>query len=112
MLYGIGMGSRRSMITIATDAETKDRVRRYAEAAGVDVTTYVSSAIGAAMQRDDLVARAFAPLDAAIEEAEARDDELPWPPAGEPAPSQAERESLDRALNDFFQDSHGHQGAA
>jgi len=90
------------MITIAVDAETKERIRAHAEAAGVDLSTYVSAAIGAAMAHDDRVARAFAPLDALIDEAEERDTQLPWPASGGEAISQAESRSLDRALDEFF----------
>ncbi|MFC1418524.1 hypothetical protein [Streptacidiphilus cavernicola] len=96
------MAARRSMITIAADAETKERVRSYAEAAGVDLSTYVSAAISAAMDRDDLVARAFAPLDVLIDEAEQRDADLPWPQSGTEPIDRGESESIDQALDDFF----------
>jgi hypothetical protein len=106
------------MITIATDSETKDRIRRYAEAAGVDLTTYISAAISSAMLRDDQVSRTFAPLDALIDEAEERDGELPWPPPtadSSPEPkdiSPAENTSIDRALDEFFDNPHGRRGIA
>ncbi|MCW2872610.1 MAG: hypothetical protein JWL99_3930 [Streptomyces oryziradicis] len=100
------------MITIATDAETKERVRRYAQAAGVDLTTYISAAISAAMLRDDQVARTFAPLDALIDEAEERDSELPWPTGATTGISPAESDSIDHALDDFFQHPHDRQGIA
>ena len=101
------------MITIAVDVEAKERVRSYAEAAGVDLSTYVSAAISAAMDRDDRVARAFAPLDALIEEAEQRDALLPWPVPGGEGVSRSEDESIDRALDDFFDTpAAGHQGVA
>jgi hypothetical protein len=106
------MATKRTMITIAVDADTKERVRRHAEAAGVDLSTYVSAAISTAMERDDQVARAFAPLDVLIDEAERRDERLPWPAPGAEGISRAESESIDRALDDFFDTPHGHQGAA
>ncbi|MEU9186937.1 hypothetical protein AB0D14_20785 [Streptomyces sp. NPDC048484] len=65
------MAARRSMITFATDPETKERIRSYAEAAGVDVSTYIVAAVGAAMAHDDQVARTFAPPDDLIAATEA-----------------------------------------
>lgn len=100
------------MITIAVDAETKERVRTYAEAAGVDLSTYVSAAISAAMSRDDLVARAFAPLDALIDEAEKRDETLQWPTPDAESVGSAEDEAIGRALDDFFDSPQGREGAA
>jgi hypothetical protein len=104
------MATRRSTITAAVDADTKERVRSCAEAAGVDLSTYVSAAISAAMDRDDQVARAFAPLDALIDEAERRDERLPWPPPGAEEAGRAESESIDRALDDFFDPPQGRRG--
>jgi hypothetical protein len=95
------------MITIATDAETKERVRRYAQAAGLDVSTYVSIAIHEAMRRDDRVARTFAVLDAEIDEAEAAAEaasSTAAPTTGEVTPEKSE--AIARALNEFFS-SHG-----
>jgi hypothetical protein len=100
------------MITIAVDAGTKERVRSYAEAAGVDLSTYVSAAIAAAMIRDDQVARAFEPLDALIDEAERRDAALPWPASGAEGVGRAESEAIDQALGGFFEAPQGRQGAA
>jgi hypothetical protein len=107
-LYTGSMSSNRSMITIATDPETKERVRRYAEAAGVDLSTYVSVAIHAAMRRDDEVARTFAPLDAAIEEAEARTP----PEAVQEAVTPEESASIARALDNFFSAPGGQRNVA
>lgn len=101
------------MITIAVDAESKERVRSYAQAAGVDLSTYVSAAISAAMDRDDQVARAFAPLDALIDEAEQRDAQLAWPAPGSGGVTRAEGEAIDEALDAFFDTpATGRRGAA
>ncbi|MGP4110133.1 hypothetical protein ACTWP5_04350 [Streptomyces sp. 4N509B] len=110
------MSSQRSMITIATDPETKERIRHHARAAGVDLSTYVSVAIHEAMRRDEEVARSFAVLDAMIEEAEAdsgsedsvKGDSSP-PAPGAPAEESA---SIARALDDFFAGQHRGRDAA
>lgn len=54
------------------------------------------------MDRDDWSRRAFAPLDALIDEAEQRDAEFPWPGAGADEIGQAEKDSISRALDEFF----------
>jgi thioesterase domain-containing protein len=112
------------MITIAVDAETKERVREYADSAGVDLSTYVAAAIAAAMERDDRVARAFAPLDALIDEAETQAEaqmeadagagsaRCRPPVEGEAAISRHEEEELDRALGDFFDGPQRRRGVA
>jgi hypothetical protein len=108
------------MITVAVDAETKERVRAYATSAGVDLSTYVTAAIAAAMERDERVARAFAPLDALIDEAETGRGGAGGHP-GEGAQgskgqgsaiSQREGEELDQALDDFFDRPQRRQGVA
>ncbi|WP_314415143.1 hypothetical protein [Streptomyces sp. DSM 40484] len=98
------MAAKRSMITFATDPETKERIRSYAEAAGVDVSTYVMAAVGAAMAHDDQVARTFAPLDDLIAEAEAQ-DATAGQPTGErrqDSVPDAEREEISASLDAFF----------
>ena len=99
------------MITIAVDPEAKELIRSYAEAAGVDLSTYVAAAISAAMARDDHVARAFAPLDAMIDEAEQRDSQLPWPARNVDPVGPADSEAIDRALDGFFDAPQGFQEA-
>ena len=111
-LYAAVMAVKRNMITIAVDAATKERVRHYAETAGVDMTTYISAAISAAMHRDDQVARTFAPLDAMIAESEQPSTARPESPPDEQEVTRAESESIDRALDDFFEAPHGYRGVA
>ncbi|MDI3387200.1 hypothetical protein QIS99_13460 [Streptomyces sp. B-S-A8] len=96
------MGAKRSMITLAVDTETKERVRAYADAAGVDLTTYVAAAIGAAMERDDQVARAFAPLDELIAETERSTPGAARPAEGADGIADGESEAIGQALDDFF----------
>jgi hypothetical protein len=91
------------MITFATDPDTKERIRSYAEAAGVDISTYVMAAVGAAMAHDDQVARTFAPLDDLIAEAEAENATAAPPEEhGQHPGPDVEREEISSALDSFF----------
>ncbi|MER5221852.1 hypothetical protein [Streptomyces flaveus] len=105
------MAAKRNMITFATDLETKERVRAHAQAAGVDISTYVAAAVSAAMAHGDLVVRTFSSLDSVIAEAEARDSALPWPPEEEAATAEG-REEISQALDDFFGGAPGRKGTA
>ncbi|WP_307132148.1 hypothetical protein [Streptomyces aurantiacus] len=112
------MAAKRSMITFATDQETKERIRSYAEAAGVDVSTYVIAAVGAAMALDDQVARTFAPLDDLIAETEAQDATTAQPleEHGQDSGPDVERAEISAALDSFFGTGAGagtgHRGVA
>ncbi|MFJ2259709.1 hypothetical protein ACIOKD_15450 [Streptomyces sp. NPDC087844] len=109
------MAAKRSMITFATDPETKERIRSYAEASGVDVSTYVMAAVGAAMAHDDQVARTFAPLDDLIAETEAQESATGQPSSeelGQDSVPDAEREEISASLDAFFGSSTGHRGVA
>jgi antitoxin component of RelBE/YafQ-DinJ toxin-antitoxin module len=116
VLYVDGMAAKRSMITFATDQETKERIRSYAEAAGVDVSTYVIAAVGAAMALDDQVARTFAPLDDLIAETEAQDATTAQPleEHGRDSGPDVERAEISAALDSFFGTGAGagHRGVA
>jgi hypothetical protein len=91
-----------SPLTIATDAETKQRVGRYAQAAGLDVSTYVSIALHEAMRRDDQAPRPFAALDAEIDAAEAEAEAVHSGASatGEVTPEKSE--AIARALDECF----------
>lgn len=58
------MGTRR--FSISAREETHDRIRAHAEAAGVDVSTYMIAAAIQQMIRDDQAAASFATIDAEI----------------------------------------------
>ena len=58
------MGTRR--FSISTREEIHDRIRAHAEAAGVDVSTYMIAAAIQQMIRDDQAAASFATIDAEI----------------------------------------------
>ncbi|MFS8199382.1 hypothetical protein ACLVWQ_11915 [Streptomyces sp. CWNU-52B] len=114
------MAAKRSMITFATDPDTKERIRSYAEAAGVDVSTYVMAAVGAAMALDDQVARTFAPLDDLIAETEAQDAQdvqdastVQSPEErGDGSGSDAERAEISASLDAFFGSGTGQRDVA
>ena len=59
-----GMSTRR--FSISTREETHDRIRAHADAAGVDVSTYMIAAAVQQMIRDDQAAVSFATIDAEI----------------------------------------------
>lgn len=108
------MAAKRSMITFATDPETKELIRSYAEAAGVDVSTYVMAAVGAAMAHDDQVARTFAPLDDLIAETEAQDAATVQASGehGRESGPDSERDAVSASLDAFFGSGSGHRGDA
>lgn len=58
------MGTRR--FSISAREEVHDRVRTHAEAAGVDISTYMIAAAVQQMIRDDQAAASFATIDAEI----------------------------------------------
>ncbi|GAB3669445.1 hypothetical protein GCM10027589_37000 [Actinocorallia lasiicapitis] len=58
------MGTKR--FSISTRDETHDRIRAHAEAAGVDISTYMIAAAVQQMLRDDQAASSFATIDAEI----------------------------------------------
>ncbi|MDQ2876117.1 MAG: hypothetical protein M3Y33_15535 [Actinomycetota bacterium] len=58
------MGTRR--FSISTRDETHDRIRVHADAAGVDVSTYLIAAAVQQMIRDDQAAASFSTIDAEI----------------------------------------------
>jgi hypothetical protein len=58
------MGTRR--FSISTREETHDRIRAHADAAGVDVSTYMIAAAVQQMIRDDRAAVSFSTIDAEI----------------------------------------------
>jgi hypothetical protein len=58
------MGTRR--FSISARQETHDRIRAHAEAAGVDVSTYMITAAIQQMIRYDQAAASFATIDAEI----------------------------------------------
>jgi hypothetical protein len=62
--YHEGMGTRR--FSISAREEIHDRIRAHAEAAGVDVSTYMVAAAIQQMIRDDQAAASFATIDAEI----------------------------------------------
>jgi hypothetical protein len=58
------MGTRR--FSISAREEIHDRIRAHAEAAGVDISTYLIAAAIQQMIRDDQAAASFATIDAEI----------------------------------------------
>ena len=58
------MGTRR--FSISAKEVTHDRIRIHAEAAGVDISTYMIAAAVQQMIRDDKAAASFATIDAEI----------------------------------------------
>jgi hypothetical protein len=58
------MGTRR--FSISTREETHDRIRAHADAAGVDISTYMIAAAVQQMIRDDQAAASFTTIDAEI----------------------------------------------
>jgi hypothetical protein len=59
-----GMGTRR--FSISAREEIHDRIRAHADAAGVDISTYMIAAAIQQMIRDDQAAASFATIDAEI----------------------------------------------
>jgi hypothetical protein len=58
------MGTKR--FSVSTRDETHDRIRTHAEAAGVDISTYMIAAAVQQMIRDDQATASFATIDAEI----------------------------------------------
>jgi hypothetical protein len=58
------MGTKR--FSISTKEETHDRIRAHADAAGVDISTYMIAAAVQQMIRDDQAAASFTTIDAEI----------------------------------------------
>jgi hypothetical protein len=56
--------------SVSMDASTRALVKRHAEAMGLDVSAYVTAAVLRQVEEDEVVARRFADIDAAISAAE------------------------------------------
>lgn len=70
--------------TISTGPEIHSAIKAHADAAGMDVSSYVIAAVATQMAADDAAEAVFAPLDASNAAAErAADLTTPGPPAFE-----------------------------
>lgn len=73
----------RTRISISLDPEDAERIRAVAAEHGLDVSAFLVMAGRKEAARLARIAESFADIDAAIAEAEAEADTLPWPPDGD-----------------------------
>ncbi|MEU1788024.1 hypothetical protein ABZ553_19460 [Streptomyces sparsogenes] len=84
--------------SISMDPDVRASVKAHAEAMGLDVSAYITVALRRQMAEDDLVARRFAEVDAAISATEAMSAPETADPLIDEADLAAARTGITRAL--------------